>query len=212
MFQKEFAPSGCFLADSVVLLEGEIPRKIIEVGIGDRVMTWNEGVFRYSPVSWMLKNENRTITKITDLVSSQGVVTVVQDHLLPFGNKLVSARSMKPGDTCISTSGNIILVEIVEREEEVVSVALVTKDPFIVVNRMVFSSYSAASPSVSRFLEGGDSSLKRFHNLVVNVFLKLPPRMQESLVRMDRSSEVNSILKLFKKKLKGDLQPKPQTT
>ena len=134
----------CFSGEDTVDIEGEGPKLLREVRVGDSVLSANaKGEFSFSPVVAVPHGPNVRKATLVALETSKGkVLRLTKLHLLPrCDGSLAYAGSLVPGDCLRTIDGD----EPVERVGTVPAVGLFTAVPaleYLVVNGVVASPFA----------------------------------------------------------------------
>lgn len=204
------APSGCFTEETFVyLVNNKYPKSVAEVSTGDVIIA--HPTSGTTSIKWKPESAKYYDSPMIRITTEDGKsITVTTGQLFPCRDNqrlLQRAQDIKSGVTHLLTDSNtwvkVNSVETIVPHPLPKLYGFVSDTQLVVLNGLVLSIYSTSCPPVSAFWES-DKTLTTFHNLVINVFLKLPATVQRSLSKAEQKAipgktSKDNILKSIKK-------------
>jgi hypothetical protein len=152
--------TSCFSGtDEVTRADGTNVR-ISELSAGDKVLSWNNGLFTHSEVVFLPHAKNDDESDFVQVTLKSGrSLKATPSHILPAGScqssekevlPLVPAAEVTPGQCMRSLAGLDEVVQV-EKVADKGLYTLVTHDEFVVVNGIVASPFASNHFAVNKF-------------------------------------------------------------
>ena len=156
---------ACFSKDSFLLLENGNTINITEAKIGDKILSYSNNNFIYSPIIAIPHIRNDILSKFFNIKTcSNKYISMTESHLIPIyidnSFKLTQAQNIKINDTIITIDGFETITDInISYDNGIYTV--VTSNDYIVVNNIVASPFA-----ISHFLP---SFYYLLHKIIFNI-------------------------------------------